>query len=265
MGDNSSGPETRSKVRRWRIANGTMAALLLFSAVVLAATTKPPPIAGAAPLPASRAWIDVRQPRPFFNLDTPEFRRLTLTYEARRHRTGGGRQDILTLGKLDGQAPYLRLVLYRVGGEPVANATLLVDLVRTAAAAGLSITGSLAPEDLATRFGDFQTMDLDLAAGRGAPTQCLGFRKAALEGSFRISGFACGTPSKPLSRLTLACLIDRLDLASADKDQELAGFFAASELWRDPVCAGTGLAPMLLKADWIDQDNAPPLRLPNGR
>jgi hypothetical protein len=257
------GSETCSKVRRWR--SGTMAALVLCSAVALAAT-KPPPIARPAALPPPPAWIDVRQPIQFFNLDTPEFPRLTLTYEARRHRTGGGRQDILTLGELDSQEPYFRLVLYRVGSEPVANRALFVDLVGTAAAAGLSVTSSLAPEDIATRFGDFETMDLDLAADRGVPTQCLGFRKAALEGSFRISGFACGTPSWPLSRLALACLLDRLDLASAGNDWALAGFFAASELWRDPVCAGTGLAPMLLKANWIDQDDAPPpLRLPKGQ
>lgn len=263
MRDNSD--EARNKVRHGPIGSGTMAALLLLSVVVLAAT-KPPPLARSAPFPPPPAWIDVRQPIQSFNLDTPEFPGLTLTYEARRHRAGGGQKDILTLGKLDGREPYFRLVLYRVGSEPVANATLFVDLVRTAAAAGLSITRSLAPEDLATRFGDFETMDLDLAANRGTPAQCLGFRKAALEGSFRMSGFACGAPSKPLSRVALACLLDRLELAAAGGDRALAGFFAASELWRDPVCAGTGLAPMLLKANWIDQNDAPPpLRLPNDR
>ncbi len=261
MHDNSN--EARHKVRRRLLESSATAVLLLLSVAVLAAMK---PVSRPAPLALSPAWIDVRRPIQSFNLDAPEFPRLTLTYEARRHRTGGGRQDILTLGTLDGQAPYFRLMLYRVGSEPVENATLFVDLVRTAATAGLSITRSLAPEDLATRFGDFETMDLDLAAARAAPTQCLGFRKTALEGSFRMSGFACGAPTKPLSRIALACLLDRLELAAAGGDRPLAGFFASNQLWRDPVCAGTGLAPMLLKADWIDQDDAlPPLRVPKER
>jgi hypothetical protein len=262
MRDDSPGPEASTKARRWPMSAGAIATLLLFSAAVLGAAKKPPRVAAQSASPP--AWSDVQQPAKFFNLSTPEFPHLALAYEAHRHRKGGGRQDILTLGKLDGREPYFRVVLYRVGREEVPKEALLVDLLRMAATADLSITRSLAPEDLATRFGDFETTDVDLAGRAAAPTQCLGFRKDALEGSFLISGFACGAPEKPLSRVALACLLDRLNFASGD-DSELAGFFAASELWRDPVCAGTGLAPMLLKASWIDQiDAPPPLRLPKG-
>lgn len=253
----------RPRRRRWPLGSAALAALILAAALVLAGM-KPPqvPVQNAAPAPPLPAWIDIPHPIELFGLDAPDLLKSALTYEARRHRTGGGRQDILTFGKFSGEEPFIRLMLYRVGTEQAPQAPLFVELARLAAAAGLSVPRSLAPEDLATRFGDFETADLDLAAGAGLPTPCLGFRAAALDSSFRISGFACGTPAKPLSRPALACLLDRLDLNSAGDDRALAGFFAASELRRDPVCAGTGLAPMVLRADWIDQDDAPPpLRL----
>ena len=250
--------------RRWPLGSIAVAVLILASVVVLVGR-KPPAASAqndvvAAPLPA---WTDIRQPIELFGLNAPDLPRSTLTYEARRHRTGGGRQDILTFGKLNGdQAPFVRLMLYRVGAEKPTQAPLFVELARLAADAGLSITRSLAPEELATRFGDFETADIDLAAGAGAATPCLGFRGAGLDSSFRISGVACGIPAKPLSRPALACLLDRLDLNSAADDGTLAGFFAATELRRDPICAGTGLAPMVSQANWIDQDDAPPpLRL----
>jgi hypothetical protein len=165
-------------------------------------------------------------------------------YEARRHRTGGGGQGVLTFGKLNGDELFFRLMLCRVGSEPAPQAPLFVDLARAAAAAGLSITRSLNPTELATRFGTFEVTDLDLTAGVNAPTPCLGFRGAGLEGAFGINGLACGTPAKPLSRPMLTCLLDRLDLNSAGDDTALADFFAATELKRDPACA----------ADWPCSD-----------
>ena len=255
---------TRLRRRRWPMGSASVAALLLVAAVVLAATKPPPaPVQAAASAPPLPDWVDIEGPFQLFNLAASHLPRSTLTYAARRRRTGGGRQDILTFGKLNGSdAPFIRLMLYRVGTEEAPQAPLFVELVRQAAAAGLSIARSLPPEALATRFGDFETADIDLAAGTDAPTPCLGFRAVELDSSFRMSGFACGAPTRPLSRPALACLLDRLDLNSAGDDPALAGFFAATELRRDPICAGTGLAPMVLQANWIDQDDAPPpLRL----
>jgi hypothetical protein len=249
--------------RRWPLGSIAIVVLVLASAVVLAGRMTSGPVQNAAAAPPPLAWIDIERPIELFGLNAPDLPRSTLVYEARRHRKGGGRQDILTFGKLNGdQAPFVRLMLYRVGSEQAPQAPLFVELARLAAGAGLSITRSLAPEDLATRFGDFETADIDLAAGAGAGTPCLGFRGAGLDRSFRISGVACGIPMKPLSRPALACLLDRLDLNSAASDGALADFFAATELRRDPICAGTGLAPMVSQTNWIDQADAPPpLRL----
>jgi hypothetical protein len=247
--------------RRWPIGSAAVAALVLASAVVLAQTQPPRAPARDASASTLPAWINISQPLELFSLDAPELARSTLLYEAYRRRKGGGRQDILTFGKLSGEEPFVRLMLYRVGAEEAPQAPLFVELARSAAAAGLSIARSLTPEDLATRFGDFETSEVDLVAAAGAPTPCLGFRGVTLDGSFRITGFACGVEAKPLSRPALACLLDRLDLNSAGDDGALANFFAATELRRDPDCAGSGLAPMALQVSWIDQDDAPPLRL----
>jgi hypothetical protein len=200
----------RAKPRRhrWPIGSIAVAAVILSSAVVLMGTKPPPaPVQNAAPAAPLPAWIEIRRPIELFGLNAADLPKSTLTYEARRHRTGGGLQDILTFGKLSGdQAPFIRLMLYRVGAEEAPQAPLFVELARVAAGAGLSVTRSLTPEDLATRFGDFETSDVDLVAGAGAPTPCLGFRGAGLDSSFRISGVACGIPARPLSRPALACL-----------------------------------------------------------
>jgi len=254
---------SRRRTRRWPIGSASVAALLLASAVLLARTQAPQaPVETAVPAAPPPAWIDISQPIELFALDAPDLANSKLIYEARRHRTGGGREDILTFGKLNGEEPFFRLMLYRVGTEPAPQAPLFVDLARTAAMGGLAIIRSLTPSELATRFGPFEAADIDLAAGASAPTPCLGFRGAGLNTSFRISGFACATPARPISRPALSCLLDRLDLNSGGDDPALAGFFADTELRRDPACAGTGLAPTPIQANWIDQDDAPaPLRL----
>ena len=93
----------------------------------------------------------------------------------------GGRQDSLTFGRLDGGDPFFRLTLYRVGRESVPDVPLFIDLVRLAASIDLAVTRSANPANLPTRFGPFETADIDLAAGAAAPVPCLGFRGAGLE------------------------------------------------------------------------------------
>lgn len=255
----SPAPRLRRR-RRLPVATAVLTALGIAWAVGLAGA-KPPSAPLAAPSAnAAPAWIDIEHPIQLYALNAPELDAVPL-YEARRNSAGGGRQDILTFGELDGDRPFLRLMLYRVGSERQEETPFFVDVARLAASASLAVTRSLDPQDLATRFGDFEAADIDVAPGSGAPTPCLGFRGSMLDGGFRISGLACGTEAKPMSRPALACMLDRLDFESGG-DPSLADFFALTELRRDPFCAGTGLAPMPLKASWIDQADAPPpLRL----
>ena len=147
--------------RRWPMGSAAVAALLLAAAVVLARrrNRRTAPVQAAAVRSAPPPdWVDIARPFQLFDLSAPHLPRSTLTYAARRHRTGGGRQDILTFGKLDGgDAPFFRLMLYRVGTEAAPQAPLFVDLVRLAAAAGLADhPQSAARRHSPTRFGRFR-------------------------------------------------------------------------------------------------------------
>jgi hypothetical protein len=236
------------------------------SAILPAAPAAQPALAPAlAPSPASAAvqsrlqspWIDIIHPIQIFDLTAPELAKSPLTYAARRREPGGGRQDILTFGGLDSPA-YLRLQLYRVGSETVPSVPLYVDFTRAAAAADLSIVRSLPAAEMPTRFGPFEVSDVTLAQKSGTPAPCLGFRGVALDGAFQVLGFACGSKALALSRPALGCLIDRLDLAEAGVDQTLSSFFAASELRRNPACAGNALRPTVHRASWLERNDAPP-------
>jgi hypothetical protein len=201
-------------------------------------------------------WIDIVRPIEIFSLDAPDFAKDTRVYRARRHREGGGRQDIFGFGRLRGQDPFLRLMVYRVGSEAAPQMSFYVDLARQAAAAELSIGHSSQPQISATRFGPVEIADLDLAERQGPATPCLGFRSTAIDAPVKLVGLACGTSDKPLSRPGLVCVIERLDLNSAGEDPGLARFFAESELKRNPACAGIALGPKPVHANWADQADA---------
>jgi hypothetical protein len=235
-------------------------ALLIVAILSLAAANAPQAGTGAdkaaatATLPTD--WIDIVRPIPVYDLSAPELAKSPLHYAARRDATGATRQDILTLGT-PAESPYVRLVLTRLTGQSPANPPLSVDLAQGAADADFSIVRSRAPIAFPTRFGGFEESDVALAAKTGKTLSCLGFRGAALAGTFRISGFACGLGTEPMAQVELTCLIERLDLNEAGDDQALSGFFAASELRRDSDCAGNELRPTAAPASWLDRNDAP--------
>lgn len=258
-------PQRRRKRKRGvSVQTAAIVAILFAASLVLMSGRDPAPVAPqtqvvAAPPPE---WVDIARPLPLFDLSAPQLARLPRVYAARRNQLGGGRQDILTFGRLDGGDSFFRLTLYRVGTETVADVPLFVDLVREGAAIDLAITRSANPANLPTRFGPLETADIDLAAGAAMPVPCLGFRGAGLDGAFRLSGFACGTKARPMSRPALACLIDRVEFDGGGGDPALARYFAESEMNRGRACAGSALGPDPAGADWIDQNDAPPpLRL----
>lgn len=185
------------------------------------------------------AWVDIARPFQFFALPAPELSRLPRAYEARRHRDGGGREDILSFGAFDGSGLYIRMIVHRLGGEPAAPASFFVDLARRGAAAGLAVERAGAPSLLPTRFGPAEVGDMALSSARADNVACLAFRFAIGAGVAQAAGFACGGDKAP-ERSSLACLIDRLDLVAASDDADLRKAFAASELRRDPACGPKG-------------------------
>ncbi len=224
---------------------------------LLAEADAPLPVAHideqAAPAPA---WIQINRPFELYGLEVPEVAKLSKSYEALRHQTGGGRQDILTFGNVKPDSAYFRLILYRLGEEDAPNAPFFVELARRAADGNLSITKSIPPVSLATRFGDAEVADVTLTAAEGTSLPCLGIRMQAKGVPWRMTGFACGG-AKPLPRQELQCIFDRLDLNTAGDDRALANFFAETELRRNPACAGTRLTPTTPRAAWLDDKETP--------
>jgi hypothetical protein len=66
-----------------------------------------PEVPSVAPFPA---WIDIRDASEVFHLDAPEMAGETRSYKALRHRSGGGRQDILEFSGGESAEPEFRLV-----------------------------------------------------------------------------------------------------------------------------------------------------------
>ena len=229
----------------------------------------------AAPKPAAivESWVAIAKPVQVFSFEAPTFRGLPMTYTARRHTLGGGREDRLAFGTFGGNAPMLRVNLFRRAGEAPDATPLAGALAHAAADAGLSVvrnglsgvvTGRNAglAERIATRFGRVEVADLAVSglvpSGAAGLASCSGFRLAFDRPAFSMTGLACAADGKPMPRRVLGCLIERLDLASARDDRDLIDFFAASELRRDAGCAGMGLRPNALHAAWLDDISVTP-------
>ena len=247
-------PVRRATRRRLRdVTLGLLSAVgLAVLAGLLATGTFEPAESPVAPQEAPPpAWVDVGKPLRLFALPSTEFGREPRLYEARRHRNGGGRQDLLTYGQAFASGPYLRLGLYRLGAEEAPHVGFYLDLTRAAGLAGLSVTRSAQPAIMQTRFGDMDVADLVVSEGT-VERNCLGFRAAFDHPGLRLTGFAC-SDAKPLDRAALACALDRLDLVSAGEDRAMADFFAAAEAGRGKGCA-TGKG----EAGWLDSRGAAP-------
>ncbi len=205
----------------------------------------------ALPPPLPPEWTDVPRPVHIFDLEAPMLRGLPPLYSARRRTMGDGREDMLAYGT-PGHDAALRLRLGRRGPGAAALPPLVAAIASQAADADLSV-GRVGLADLMpTRFGRFEVADVTLVDQTALRVPCSGFRLALDAPAFTISGLACGTPGKPLTRAALACLVDRLDLASGGEDRAMIDFFAASERRRDPSCVGARLAPDGMHAAWLD-------------
>ena len=208
------------------------------------------PAAIAAP-PGPPPWLGIIKPVQIFSLEAPQFRQQTLAYSARRPVSGEAREDTLAYGIPSGEAPMLRLALLR-GTAPETPPGLDDGLTRLADRQGFVPTLGARRGALTTRFGRFETATLRIP---GRVAACDGFHLALPSPALAIDGIACGT-----AQADLACLIDRLDLASAGEDFALVGLFAAAELRRNPACSGMRLGPDVVHAAWLDDKRATPAK-----
>jgi hypothetical protein len=207
-------------------------------------------------------WLDVVKPFQLYDVASPEFSTAFGVYEAQHNLVGGGRRDVVTLGAIDQNEPYLRVAFYRLGSDVAPQPSLFVEMARRASGAGLAVDRVSAPSLLMTRFGPFETADVtvsDVASASQDKTRtCVGFRFSNAAPRFRVSGFACGQKGRPADRSAIACLIDRFDLVAAGEDEPLRAFFARAEQGRRPECFASKMAQ---NANWLaPQSSAPALR-----
>lgn len=195
----------------------------------------------AAPLPA---WIEIPDPLEIFHIEALEFSGHAHLHLARRHRNGGGRQDIFESGGSNRNAPLVNLLIYQPGSEELPRSTFYVDLARRAAESGRAIIRSEQPEEMTTRIGAFEAARIGLARDGGSVKDCLGFRFANTRPDLRITGFACGGGAPvPTSEAKEAinCLLDGIGLAQTADDKGLIDFFAAHYAVRSPNCPVPGI------------------------
>lgn len=252
IGAKASKPNVRPPIARrarprrlaWRLWTACLAASG-FATILALLSEAPEPSAPdfaertlpLAPLPA---WVEIAPADQIFALEAAGLSGIPKSYETRRHRTGGGRQDVLTFGGANDDAARLRITIYQVGEEAPPEAAFFVELARRAAEMGRAIARATQPAALPTRLGAFEAASFRLAGSAGAEAECLGFRMVNETAKFRVAGFACADGAESFapaeSRSALACLIDSLELAAPAPDDILAAVFAARELNSDTAC-----------------------------
>jgi hypothetical protein len=197
------------------------------------------------------AWVQIPQPLALYDLPAPELAGLSRDHAAARHTTGGGRDDVLTFGAFDTDAPYLRLSIYQAGTEAPPPASFFVDLVRRAGEADLAVPRSAVAHPLVTKFGAVEVADTVLDHN-GRERACLAFRYLGEAATLRLSGWFCGAAAAPADRVRLACLFDRLDLVAAGANPGLATLFAQAEQKRGEACADARIKVGARRTSWLD-------------
>jgi hypothetical protein len=223
------------------------AALLSIAA---ARVFQPPPSMNTLKLPDQSVWIDVERPFQAFTLSIPEAAGVPSSYVIRRHSTGGGRKDILTLGEPNSAAPFLHVEIYRPGSEIGAFADAATTIAGDAAELG-PMALRQAAEPLESKFGPIEVFTFVASAGR--PRLCLAIVRDIGDPRLRLSGWFCQGDAF-VARSTLACALDRLTLLSAGSEPKVGALFAQAELRRsycgqhDPIVASTPKHTLLWKA-----------------
>ncbi|MEN3929610.1 hypothetical protein WJT86_00880 [Microvirga sp. W0021] len=158
-------------------------------------------------------WSQVINPAVLFAFDMPELELPNMSVEARTYREGG-REDSLSIGSA-ADPFYLRIVIDR--SQQKRSSSFYIDLVRTAATAGLSVKKTAQSVEYPTKFGSFEFSLVTLA--KNTDTSCIAFRGQGL-GRLSMHGWLCGN-DEYVSHDMLACFIDRLTPTPALRERDL--------------------------------------------
>jgi hypothetical protein len=239
--------ELPSSIVRFLSYLGAVALLSIASARLF---QSPSAMSAIKPLHRSE-WIEIERPFPAFALSIPEAADVQARYAIRRHAEGGGRKDILELGEPDSAAPYLRVEIYRAGGEIRRFTDPKAAIIAGADALG-PVEVRRGDETLASKFGPLAIVSF--ATSKGTPRNCLGFVRAYSDPRLQLSGWFCRGGAVFIEQGTLACALDRLTLLAAGSEPKVGALFAQAELnrsycgQRDPILAATPKYHLLWKA-----------------
>ena len=203
-------------------------------------TLKPTPAVDALGR-ALPIWVRVVKPAVTVVSPAVSLKGVDIAYETWQHGLGG--QRAITIFGHFASGPYLFIDFYRQGEEAQVAPTFFVDAARQAAEAGIGVIRTDVPTARATKFGPAEIANGILTNGK-LRRDCLVFRNRSFDKGMTISGWACGTPDRPIDGDTLACMIDGTGFAAGDS--ALNQLLASSEAKRRSACAAPPAAPAKL-------------------
>ncbi len=238
-------------------------AAVLMSAILLYDVLAPAPAnSSVTPVPERRPdWIEIVRAHPSFALETPSLAGLQTQYVAVRHRTGGGRKDLITFGAPESEGPYVRLALYRPGREGMAEPDALEAVAVLAAQSGVNADLQETSGKIRTKFGDLAAVNMRVRKKDGW-RNCVAVNGAWSDPRFGMVAWWCNPSPAIVALGEFACVLDRIALMSAGGDDQLAEFFARAELRRN-TCPrhGSFVSPTpRLVNDWVNAKRSPRLR-----
>jgi hypothetical protein len=205
--------------RRWgrRVAAGLAAGAALVGVAALGSAPTSGPSSASIPAAAAPSGeiVDATL-APAFALATSEGARAR--YEARIDAASGERREGLSLGALEGDAPALRVEIWKGKGARAVRG-LFVEIAEESAEFGAAVERLGAVQRLKTSQGPVEWAELTLAVAQGRRS-CVGFRLASrAEGG--LHGVACAAAGTKIDAGGLGCLLDRLVVTRAGRE---AGF-----------------------------------------
>ncbi len=236
---------------------GIMAAIL-FSNLMNPEGRTSQPVQAQAP---ANPWSEITRMHGAFALEAPQLEGLEQKYLVRRHREGGGRKDYLTFGDPSETGTYVRVALYRPGGEAALEQDALEAV--TAVASESSIDAELLETEnlLTTKFGPLSVVEMNVKGANGS-RNCIAVANAWADVHIGIVAWWCNGGPELVSHGKLACVLDRLSLMSAGGDKKLADFFARAELRRGQCGTQNVLVSPTIKhsTNWMSAKPDPKLR-----
>jgi hypothetical protein len=211
--------------------------------------------------PARAPWIEVTRRSGAFELASPQLSGLEPVYLTRRHRSGDGRQDVVSFGTAaDTARAFVQLSIYRPGSEGVVSLDSLEAVAATAANARIAAELRGTAGSVLTKFGELATVEMQVKAG-GKTRNCLAAAGRFDDPALGLVIWYCNPGEENVALARFACLLDRVSLASSGGSEKLIDFFAKAERNRSFCDARNSLyghAPST--PDWIDTKASPVLR-----